>query len=281
MRMLGALDEVAAIDDPHIGHHLSVWRPISLAWATGEEIPQLTTLPSQRRDRPSYFFSDRYRSSWEPALRELISARFEAEARDVAVDRGSEGPVVVVKDPGASGVAELISRLFPRSLLVFLLRDGRDVIDSWLDGYSAGSWGLAEGAYPLTPEGRRSFIRWQASVWLQRTESCQRAMTSHAPDRRLLVRYEDLHRNPVSTLRTICRSSGLKPGAFKLRRIANRFSYARVPSDEKGSGHAVRWAAPGSWKHHMSRDEANAMLEIIGPKLAELGYLDDPVAEVS
>jgi hypothetical protein len=31
LRMLAALDGVVAIDDPHLGHHLGVWRPISLA----------------------------------------------------------------------------------------------------------------------------------------------------------------------------------------------------------------------------------------------------------
>ena len=33
LRMLSSLDAVVPIDDPHLGHHLGVWRPISLAGA--------------------------------------------------------------------------------------------------------------------------------------------------------------------------------------------------------------------------------------------------------
>jgi len=34
LRMLSQLERVVPIDDPHLGHHLGVWRPIPLAWAT-------------------------------------------------------------------------------------------------------------------------------------------------------------------------------------------------------------------------------------------------------
>ena len=39
LRMLSELDEAVTIDDPHLGHHLGVWRPIPLAWATAAGIP--------------------------------------------------------------------------------------------------------------------------------------------------------------------------------------------------------------------------------------------------
>ena len=144
--MLAAHDSVVAIDDPHIGHHLSVWRPISLAWATATELPRLQTLGAVKGGNDDYFFSDRYRDAWAPALREMILARFCAQAADGAGE--GAGPMIAVKDPGASGVAELIGELFPGSRLVFLLRDGRDVVDSWLDAYRDGSWGVKEGTYP-------------------------------------------------------------------------------------------------------------------------------------
>src|SRR5688500_83674 len=73
LKMLADLDrQVVPIDDPHLGHHLGVWRPIALAWGAAEEPPDLTLLSSIKRDVDSYFFSDRYRHAWEPALRSLI-----------------------------------------------------------------------------------------------------------------------------------------------------------------------------------------------------------------
>jgi hypothetical protein len=149
LRMLASLDSVVPIDDPHLGHHLGVWRPISLAWATAEHPPDLTTLDRVKHDKDSYFFADRYRDAWAPALRRLIVDRFDAQVADTA---RVPDPLVVVKEPG-SHVADQLVSLFPGSRLVFLLRDGRDVVDSWLAAYRSGSWALDEGAFPVTDRG--------------------------------------------------------------------------------------------------------------------------------
>src|ERR687898_2740736 len=112
LRMLSELPEVVPVDDPHLGHHLGVWRPIPLAWATAEETPGLTTLWTVKRGKPGYFFSDRYRDQWAPALRSLIETRFDAQVHDVAASREVSDPIVVVKEPG-SHVADLLFSLFP------------------------------------------------------------------------------------------------------------------------------------------------------------------------
>jgi len=270
--MLAADRGVVAIDDPHIGHHLSVWRPISLAWGTATGIPELRTLGDVKREQDDYFFSDRYRESWEPALRDLISARFAAQAADLAAERGVEDPAIVVKDPGASGVAELIGELFPRSRLLFLLRDGRDVIDSWLDAYRDGAWGVKEGTYPLSAEGRLAFLRWQASVWLYRTETVERAFRAHDPARRSIVRYEDLRAHPARALGGLCRDLEIPVTSERVGEIVAEHAFEGVPRDRRGDGERIRRAEPGGWRRNLSAPERAAIDQIIGPKLRELGY---------
>ena len=88
LRMLAQLDRVVPIDDPHLGHHLGVWRPIPLAWATAKETPELGTLADFKRTKRDFLFSDRYREHWMPPLRELIRARFEAQAAEDVAARG-------------------------------------------------------------------------------------------------------------------------------------------------------------------------------------------------
>ena len=88
LRMLSELEGAVPIDDPHLGHHLGVWRPIPLAWATADADPELTILNEIKREKASYFFSDRYRDVWVPALRGLIVARFDAQARDTTIPKG-------------------------------------------------------------------------------------------------------------------------------------------------------------------------------------------------
>jgi Sulfotransferase family len=272
LRMLAQLERVVPIDDPHLGHHLGVWRPIPLAWATAKETPELGTLADYKRSKRDFLFSDRYREHWMPPLRELIRARFEAQAAEDVAARGIEDPIVVVKEP-ASQVADLIIDLFPASGLIFLLRDGRDVVDSWLDAYRDGSWATEEGAYPLSNDGRLSLIRWQATVWLHRTEAVQETFARHDPTRRALIRYEQMRQDPVPSLRRICSVLGIEASDERLEAIASANDFIRVPPEEKGSGREVRRAQPGGWAETMSEAEIRAMHEILGEKLTELGYL--------
>ena len=272
VRMLADLPGVVGLDDPHLGHHLGVWRPIALAWSQRDEVPDLEILPDVKRDKPDYFFSDEYRHAWLPGLRKMVAARFDAQARDRARERGIGDPQVVVKEPG-SHAAELIMSLFPGAGLIFLLRDGRDVVDSWLDAYKAGSWALEEGAYPVGGDDRMAFIRWQSSVWAYRTEAVQRVYDARPADRRVLLRYEEVREDPAAALGQICERFGFEASDARLSEVAQRHAFVRAPGQETGPGKAMRFAEPGRWKLNMNRDEIAAMEEIMGPRLSELGYL--------
>ena len=181
--------------------------------------------------------------------------------------------MVVVKEPG-SHAADILMSLFPGAGLIFLLRDGRDVVDSWLDAYKAGSWALEEGAYPVGAGDRMAFIRWQASVWAFRTEVVRRVFDSRPPGRRLLLRYEEVREDPAAALGRICESFGFEASDAQLSEVAQRHAFVRAPGQEKGPGKAMRFAEPGRWKLNMDRGEIAAMEEIMGPQLTELGYLD-------
>jgi hypothetical protein len=273
LRMLSEIEQVIPIDDPHIGHHLGIWRPIPLAWATAKEPPKLGTLADYKRKKRDYLFSDRYADTWIPQLRDLISARFEAQAaEDIAQAGDIDRPIVVVKEPG-SHAADTIMQLFPDSSLIFLLRDGRDVVDSWLDAYRDGSWATDEGAYGLDDAGRPALISWQSSVWLHRTEVVQETYARTHPDRRVMIRYEEMREDPVTALKQISDLLGIETSGDQLEGIAATNEFSRVPETNKGTGREIRRAEPGGWASHMSREEIIAMHEILAEKLDELGYL--------
>ncbi|MGH2953418.1 MAG: sulfotransferase family protein [Solirubrobacterales bacterium] len=272
LRMLRELDRVVGIDDPHVGHHLGVWRPVALAWAAATERPALNDLRELKRDKPDYFFSDRYRDAWMPALRELILARFGAQlaAEHPAGDLESR---LVVKEPG-SHAADLLFEAFPDSRLIFLLRDGRDVVDSWLDAYRRGSWAIEEGAFPVAREGRLALIEWLSSVWSYRSRVVADAYAERPPDRRVLVRYENLLADPARELGRIAAMLGLDVGPAICERIASRHDYNEVSPRLRGAGQEIRSASPGGWRRNLSRAEQRAMHEIMGAELRALGYLD-------
>jgi Sulfotransferase family len=269
LRMLADFQGVVPIDDPHLGHHLGVWRPIPLAWAASEEgSPELTTLLELKRAEPGYFFAERHRESWWQPLRALIQARFEAQAAE-AGGGFSEPPRYVVKEPG-SHAAPLLVQLFPHSKLVFLLRDGRDVVDSWLDAHQNGSWAIRGGAFPVSAEGRLPLIRWLSAVWAYRTEAVLKAFEAHSPHDRVLVRYEQLRERPAEGLAAICTTLGIDP--WPAADIALRHEFERLPAKSRGPLREMRAAAPGSWRDSLSAEEQSAMHEAFGGTLERAGY---------
>lgn len=271
LQMLSDFDGVVPVDDPHLGHHLGVWRPIPLAWSCSEgPEPELTTLLELKAEEPGYFFSERHRESWWEPLRSLICARFEAQALEALAD-GAAPRAYVVKEPG-SHVAPFLCELFPNSKLVFLLRDGRDVVDSWLAAYRSGSWAIRGGAFPVASEGRLALIRWLSSVWAYRTKAVRRAYEARAPEDRLLIRYEQMREDPEGTLRAIGALVGLD--TTRSAEIAADHAFERLPRASRGPLKERRLASPGSWREHLSPEEQDAMHEMLGEALIEAGYLE-------
>ena len=271
LKMLSDLEMVVPVDDPHLGHHLGVWRPIPLAWAACEDPPQLSTLLEVKASEPGYFFAERYRYAWEEPLRELIRARFEAQAE------GHDGEAAyVVKEPG-SHVAPFLAGLFPRSKVIFLLRDGRDVVDSWLDAYTEGSWAIPGGAFPVSAAGRIPLIRWLSEVWAFRSREVRRAYEARAEEDRVLIRYEDLRGDTEACLSRICGMIEVDPAPVPRVVAAHRFE--RQPQEARGRRRFIRRAQPGGWRESLSPAEQNTMHEAMGEALAEFGYdVESPLA---
>lgn len=271
LKMLSDLEGVVPVDDPHLGHHLGVWRPIPLAWAACDDPPELATLLDLKAEEPGYFFAERYRDAWWEPLRQLITARFEAQAAEAGFADPAGAAAYVVKEPG-SHVAPLLADLLPRSKVIFLLRDGRDVVDSWLDAYSDGSWAIPGGAFPVKEEGRIPLIRWLSAVWAYRSRAVKKAYDSRAPEDRILIRYEELRNDTEAWMTRICESIGID--TERIPEVVEGHRFEKLP--RTGRRLFTRQAQPGGWRDNLSATEQAAMHEEIGDALEEFGYTADP-----
>jgi hypothetical protein len=92
----------------------------------------------------------------------------------------------VDKSPGNVFHAEAISEVFPRGKFIHLLRDGVDVVASWIK-YA-----------PYTDDLEGAANKWTWSVRLAR-----KFMEAY-PEKVIEVRYEDLVREPEKTMCTVC-----------------------------------------------------------------------------
>jgi LPS sulfotransferase NodH len=276
LKMLSDFEGVVPVDDPHLGHHLGVWRPIPLAWAACEDPPELNTLLDLKAEESGYFFAERHREAWWEPLRQLIAARFEAQATEVGVDDPARASAFVVKEPG-SHVAPLLAELFPESKVIFLLRDGRDVVDSWLDAYSDGSWAIPGGAFPVSEEGRIPLIRWLSDVWAYRSRAVKQAYDSRGEEDRIQIRYEELRSAPEGCLERVCEMVGID--AARAPEVAAAHRFEKLPRTERGRHSFTRQARPGGWRDNLSAAEQKAMHEAMGDTLAAFGYeVDEPLA---
>jgi hypothetical protein len=265
------LPSVVPIDETYLLHHLAPLRPLP-----GEPAEQPPTdafvINGDRRGDPGYFFSDDFEEAWQPELRRLVLARLHAQSRRAAREHGLADPLVLIKEPNGSHAAELLMSLLPRSRMIFLVRDGRDVIDSLLDARAAEGW-IGPGNMDLSDaEERLAYVRRQARLWLNCTNAVQSAYAAHPEELRWTVRYEDLRANTIGALRPLAGWLGLGLDDAALAEAVEANAFEAIPRRLRGSGTPRRAATPGLWRENLTAAEQDAMLEIIGPKLEELGY---------
>jgi sulfotransferase family protein len=269
LNQLGRADNVAKIDEPGIGVHLGVFLHEFFGAPAATFPPERSLMNQLRSEEKHYFFAERYADAWRPHLRALVLARFAAQLEDV----GKAGALCAVKEPNGSQAAELLLDVLPGSRLLWILRDGRDVVDSELDGILPGGWMERYGAnWDMTEAERLRYVEDRAVRWLRRTGYVQAAYDRLPDDQRLLVRYEDLRANTAGELQRIFDWLGhpLEPG--EAQRIADAHAFERIPADDTGRGKFARSATPGGWRDSLSAQEQERVEAAIGPKLRELGY---------
>ena len=130
-------------------------------------------------------------------------------------------PLLVIKEVNGSHAADLVMSLFPRSKMIFMLRDGRDIVDSLLDANSEGGWltrtGLGKGGFD-TDEERLEWVRETCRTWVARINVCEQAYERHDPALRQRIRYEDLLADPKRSLAQLTEWLGLPHDEARIRR---------------------------------------------------------------
>ena len=265
------LPNVVPVDETYLLQHLAPLRPLPDGLAEQPATDQFV-INGVRRADPSYFFSGEYADTWGPELRRLVLARLHAQVDRVASAHALDEPQVLVKEPNGSHGAELLMSLVPRSRLVFLLRDGRDVIDSLLDARGGEGWIAAPNMDLDDPRERLAYVRRQARLWLNCTNAVQSAFAAHPPELRRLVRYEDLRRDASGTLPGLLAWLGLERSESQIAAAVEANAFESIPGRMKGPGTPRRAATPGLWRERLTAPEREAIAEILDPKLAELGY---------
>lgn len=262
-----SLPDIVPLNETFLPMHLAPLRSVVAGPDDDGPPPEDVSIAAGRAGDPAYFFADAFVAAWRPELRRLILARLWSQAELASREHSLRDPLLLIKEPNGSHAAEQLMWLLPRARLLFVVRDGRDVVDSLLD--AERSWAPAAGAGSAE---RLSSVRRHAWLWLRFTSAVQRAYEERPPELRRMVRYEDLRRAPGESLAPLLEWLGLAHDPARVRDAVETNAFESLPGFAKGPGTPRRAAAPGLWRTNLSAPEREAMDEIMSEKLAELGY---------
>lgn len=273
LRLLGEHDAVVPYNEPLIGWFLGPFTSDLPGMHACELDCSTFTMRRAQGDGRFQFFNQEFADVWRPDLRRMLNDRLLAHALRYPANERLSRSVMVIKEPNGSQSADVIMSALPRSRFLFLLRDGRDVVDSELASNLKGSWvsRMFAGSTGIDSDERRKFVEQSAYKWLWRTEVVQEAYAAHTGPKHL-VRYEDLRRDPERQLRTIYDWLGIDIDDDTLAATIGRHAFEGMPEEDRGESQFSRAATPGYWRESLGEEEQAVVEAVIGPKLRELGY---------
>lgn len=273
LSLLGQHDDVVPVNEPLIGSYLGPFMSDLPGWDASAVTLENFTMRRVQAENGDHFFADAFRDVWLRGLRDMMLARFTAHIERYPRRRSLSDAMVVIKEPNGSQSADVIMSALPQARLLFLLRDGRDVVDSELAANRPGAWGgrVFPGGGGISDDERLAFVVQSAQKWLWRTEVTQHAYAAHRGPKRL-VRYEELREDPVRGFRDVLDWLGLEADDEWISAVTDRHAFERLPAADRGPDKFFRAATPGLWRENLSADEQQAVMRILGPKLSELGY---------
>jgi hypothetical protein len=268
LNILGLHPRIRAMDEPLIGAHLGLGLGSLVAMESSGPDPEQARVIDRYAEHDDYFFSDRYQDAWLPQLRALLLSRLGAQFRAIGGEPAND--YLVLKEPHGSEGADVLLRALPRSRVLSLVRDGRDVVDSALDGLRPGAWAADVATVEDTADARAKFLDGYARLWVLRTRTVLSAL-HRAGERGRLVRYEDLLADTIGGVHGIYGWLGL-PTPDNLSATVDLLSFSSLPEGQRGSGRFARAATPGLWQENLTAEEQKRATEIMGPTLRDLGY---------
>lgn len=229
-----------------------------------------------------FLLGNPYKEVWLGSMRRLFLKVGEAKFR-----RMRPNDYLIVKEPNGSLSAPLIMEAFPESRLIFLTRDGRDVVASLLDAARRGTWyepgryetSLAEAtmqggtfAFPRH-ESEDEFVEQLARNYLTNTRAVGRAYAAHPSGLKAQVRYEDLRHRPLECVQRTYETLSIEVDEERLGAAVEKHSWENIPESEKGEGKFHRKATPGSWKEDLTPQQIRIVERTVSPLLEEFGYV--------
>lgn len=180
-------------------------------------------------------------------LAELIDAMFSSYAESEGKSRWGDKSLFF-------NSINILHELFPGARFIHVVRDGRDVFDSW-----------------RRMDATKSRPTVMALDWRYKLRSIERSVARLPADRTLTLRYEDLLASPRQIVQSIC-------SFLNIEFEEEMFEFYKTSSKYIGEHHsslifsAINSSNAAKWKQRLSADEIKLYEAMAGKLLREYGY---------
>lgn len=160
-----------------------------------------------------------------------------------------------IKDPQLTEHIESLKLFLPESKFIIIVRDGRGVVNSYIDN----KWGLGTNAYT-------GAIRWKKEVQQQK-----KFMTEY-PENFILIRYEDLVADMETQVRRACEHIGVK---FEESMLAYHTKKAQFKEHKSNinTNKKPDISITVKWKNQLTTNQINLIEYIAAEELVANDYL--------
>jgi len=221
-----------------------------------------------QRGGAKFVLGDLRKDVWLGSIRRFVLEGASGRFPDLSGD-----DYLVVKEQVGSIGAPLLTEALPESRMIFLVRDPRDVVSSWLDGSREGGWHQANVARKNPErvsklEDPDRHVKGLAGHYLKNVGKAAEAYATHQGPK-VLVRYEELRADALAQMKRIHSVLGMSVDEKKLIGSVEEHSWENIPEEEKGEGKFRRKATPGSWREDLTAEQARIVEEMTRPLLEE------------
>jgi hypothetical protein len=174
---------------------------------------------------------------------------------------------LVFKMPNDSHAADFIVRAFPNSRIVFLMRDGRDIMKSRFSPFASPTLAKTSNV-----ELRRYAIAFYSHFWNFQVDIMRAAFEAHAPERRVFINYEDLRRDPGQMIAELFDRLQISASPDEIAALAESSRLENMPASERGPDKPRQTGLIGGYRAVFSDEEIALMDAIMGQNLERYGY---------
>ena len=250
--------------------------------------------PVPINDLPLHCLSDNHSRPYAE-----LSGKGEAELTPAEINRlrpevhrrmaASRPDWVLVKTHSVLGALDGVPLITPDATraAIYITRNPLDVAASFADHYGLSidaALRAMNNEYNATPPAAGVIFQFLSS-WSRHVESWRAAAGWPLH----VMRYEDLHRDPVATLRGAVRFLGLAEDEALLERAVRFSAFETLAEQERRSGFVERSRKSGrffrrgkigDWRKMMSHAQVDALIDHCRSAMGALGYLDADGAPV-